>query len=389
MSDIRDRLWEKAAKKKIPLTAAFELLPVCNFSCKMCYVRKSMAEVQAEGGILSGKEWLKRAEEAQKLGMLYPLLTGGEPLLHPDFREIYQGMQDMGMQISVNSNGSLINEETARWFNQHVPVRINITLYGASEETYEKLCGNGAAWGKVRDAVQWLKKYNVRVKFNTSITPLNRHDMEKIIAYAHSVDSPIQIATYMFPPFRRDEQAIGQNERMTPEEAGQARAYADYLQNEPEWFLGQAERYKHFIPWSEDILFPIPNVEMGMRCRAGTSSLWLDWKGNFLNCGMYGAVAMSGKDRSFADLWKQMVEENAAFRYQPVCAKCPNQMLCHPCIAMVHDESGQHNGRPEYICRMNESAAFYYQKYAAKILEEHPELKPIQMNDIPGCDIDV
>ena len=55
---VRDKLWKKAGQEGIPLTAAFELLPVCNFACKMCYVRKSMTEVQALGGLKDADWWL-------------------------------------------------------------------------------------------------------------------------------------------------------------------------------------------------------------------------------------------------------------------------------------------------------------------------------------------
>lgn len=70
---IQDRLWEKAVKHRFPLTAAFELLPNCNLQCKMCYVRKSMAEVNEMGGLLTTDEWLSYARQARDLGMLYPL----------------------------------------------------------------------------------------------------------------------------------------------------------------------------------------------------------------------------------------------------------------------------------------------------------------------------
>ena len=88
MGAIQDRLWEKAVKHRFPLTAAFELLPNCNLQCKMCYVRKSMAEVNEMGGLLTTDEWLSYARQARDLGMLYPLLTGGEPFLRDDLQEL-------------------------------------------------------------------------------------------------------------------------------------------------------------------------------------------------------------------------------------------------------------------------------------------------------------
>ena len=151
---ISRRLWAKAGAERIPLTGAFELLPICNFACKMCYVRKSRAEVEKAGGLMDGKRWLEIAEDAAKCGLLFPLLTGGEPFLYEDFQEVFAGMQDLGMQVSINSNASRIDQNMARWLGRHTPTRINITLYGASEETYQKLCGNGESFLKVKNAVQ-------------------------------------------------------------------------------------------------------------------------------------------------------------------------------------------------------------------------------------------
>lgn len=370
MANIRDRLWEKAGKEGFPLTAAFELLPVCNLSCKMCYVRKSMKEVQQEGGLKDGKWWLEKAKEASSYGLLFPLLTGGEPFLHPDFRQILTGMQDMGMQVSINSNATLIDRETAKWLGNHVPNRINITLYGASEKTYENLCGDGNAYKKVCDAVQWLKEYQVPVKFNTSITPQNVQDLEEMIRFAKKVESPIQAAYYMFPPVRRNQDMIGQNDRLTPEEAGLARVKADFLQGEPEWFVGMAKRFSYFVPLEKCNLQPDENVKMKMSCRAGHCSFWLDWQGNMRNCGMYSSVTLSTENRDFGEVWKELREQTHKVRYAPLCAVCPNQPLCHSCIAMVANECGDINGKPEYLCRMNQAAAKYYQEYLKKIPEE-------------------
>ena len=243
---ISRRLWAKAGAERIPLTGAFELLPICNFACKMCYVRKSRAEVEKAGGLMDGKRWLEIAEDAAKCGLLFPLLTGGEPFLYEDFQEVFAGMQDLGMQVSINSNASRIDQNMARWLGRHTPTRINITLYGASEETYQKLCGNGESFLKVKNAVRWLKQYGVPIKLNASITPQNVQDLESMISYAKECQIPIQAATYMFPPIRRNAAMVGQNERLSPEEAALARVKTDFLTGDVDWFWRQAERFGRF-----------------------------------------------------------------------------------------------------------------------------------------------
>lgn len=364
MNQIRERLFVKAAHNHIPIMSAMELLPVCNLNCKMCYVRKSMEEVNRAGGLKDGAWWLDIARQMRDAGMLYPLLTGGEPFLHPDFRMILAGMLEMGLQVSINSNATMIDEETARWLSTHRPVRINITLYGASPESYQKLCGNADAFRRVQKALDYLKQYEIPVKFNTSVTPDNVHELEQILDIANSYGSPIQIASYMFPPTRRDPSMVGTNHRMTPEEAGLARVRADFHRSPPEQFVAVAESFARFVPLDQIDFSTEHYPEMRMTCRAGNSSAWISWTGELTNCGMYGSVVCDLKGRSFAEAWKELYETTAQIRYRPACAMCPNMQLCHICIAMTYNECGGMEGRPEYMCKMNEAAAGFYKQYA-------------------------
>lgn len=387
MSKFQDRIYEKASYANIPIMCSFELLPVCNLSCKMCYVRKSMDYVRAHGGLKDADWWLSLAREAASHGLLYPLLTGGEPFLHPEFEKIFTGMLDLGLQVSINTNGTLIDRKMAEFLNDHRPTRVNLTLYGASEETYRNLCGDGSAFHKVRSAVALLKEYGIPLKFNASITPQNVADLPAMIAYAKELDCPIQVATYMFPPLRRDSSLVGQNARLSPEEAALARVTADYLQGEPEWFVAQAARFREFRPLEQKPWEMGAAPEEGMRCRAGLCSLWVDWQGNFSNCGMYPSAITSPAGSTFIESWKRIVADTAAVRYNAACFGCPNRPLCHPCIAMIYNECGSHTGRPEYMCRMNEALSRYYDQFAR---EHYPDVSSafvIPQDPLDTCEI--
>lgn len=373
MPKFQDRIMEKASYARIPIMCSFELLPVCNLQCKMCYVRKSMDYVRSNGGLKDAAWWLSMARACADAGLLYPLLTGGEPFLHPEFDRILAGMVDMGLQVSINTNGTLIDRRWASFLSEHRPTRINLTLYGASRETYRRLCGNADAYDRVVEAVSLLKEFGIPLKFNASITPDNVDDLPGMIEFAKRHDRPIQVATYMFPPLRRDSSMVGQNERLTPEEAAEARARADLLQNDPVWFVTQAERLRQFIPLDREPWKMEEPREDGLRCRAGLCSLWVDWQGKLSNCGMFPSVTFPGTPETFRTDWERVVRETAQVRYTSPCNSCPNRPICHPCIAMFYNESGSINGRPEYMCCMNEALAAAYDRLART---HYPDVAP-------------
>ena len=387
MSKIQDRIMEKASYARIPIMCSFELLPVCNLQCKMCYVRKSMDHVRRNGGLKDAEWWLALAKAGAEQGLLYPLLTGGEPFLHPEFDRILSGMLDMGLQVSINTNGTLIDRTWADFLSIHRPTRINLTLYGASRETYRRLCGHADAYDRVVEAVELLKEFGIPLKFNASITPDNVDDLPGMIAFAQKHECPIQVATYMFPPLRRDSALVGQNERMTPEEAANARAQADLLQNDPVWFVTQAARFRSFIPLEREPWLMQEPQASGMRCRAGLCSLWVDWQGNFSNCGMYPSVSSPGSPERFRDDWERVVRETAQVQFAAPCNSCPNRAICHPCIAMIYNECGSVTGRPVYLCRMNEALA---QAYDRLVREHYPDVAPafvIPLDPQDTCEI--
>lgn len=160
------RLFARADMLGVPLSGTFELTPRCNFRCKMCYIHRAEHDAAARAAERSAAQWLALAEQCCREGTLMLLLTGGEPLLRPDFREIYTGCKRMGLVLSVNTNASLIDDDMVELFAANPPRRINITLYGASPETYGALCGSREAYARVVRAILNLQSAGVIVKLN-------------------------------------------------------------------------------------------------------------------------------------------------------------------------------------------------------------------------------
>ena len=351
---LTEYLYNKASRARIPLSGTFELSPVCNFACKMCYVRKTAKEVRMHHRpILTLEDWRKIAKQAREQGMLYLLLTGGEPFLWPDFWTLYEELVDMGMLISINTNGSLIDEAAIERLKRRPPRRVCVTLYGASDGTYRELCGIDGVFSKVDSAIRGLKEAGIPVRINCSLTPQNAGDAEAIVNYAAGNGLPLSVASYMFPPIRRDADMVGVNDRFTPQEAAEHRMRCYRMQH------GE-EAYRQYLKdictgsidppgLEEDCVDP---VDGKIRCRAGKSTFWITWDGWLTSCGMVPEPKVDLMQSDFSQSWKQLVALCDETRLSGVCDKCPNQKICHPCAAMAMAETGSSSGIPRYLCQM-------------------------------------
>lgn len=350
-------LFHKASQSRIPLSGTFELSPVCNLACRMCYVRMTPQQVAAHGRpALPLARWLELAEQARSAGLLYLLLTGGEPFLWPDFWPLYERLTAMGFVLTVNTNGTLIDEAAIARLRARPPTRLNITLNGASNETYRSLCRADGMFTRVDRAIRGLREAGVLVKLNCSLTPHNAGDLEAMIRYARERSLILEVNTYMFPPMRRDPGQVGRNDRFTPEEAARRHMERYRLQYGEETYVQYLQNVLRGIAdppgLDESCVDP---VDGRIRCRAGKAAFWVTWDGWLTPCGMMTEPRVDLADGSFDQAWQTLTERSAQLRLSGVCGQCPDRDLCHSCAAMAQAETGSPGGIPRYLCRMVEA----------------------------------
>ena len=363
---LEHHLYTRAAQKRIPISGTFELLPVCNLDCKMCYVKKSMSEVRQLGGLRSADEWIELGRKAVDAGMLFLLLTGGEPFLYPEFRRLYTALQGMGLAIDINSNGTLIDEQQVQWLRQIPPRHVKISLYGASAESYRRLCGNAEAFHKVLRAFRLLKDAGIAVYASITVTPHNFHELDEMLALCASHGVPVKATSYMFPPLRSNQAHIHEDYRLSPEDAARA-TYQIVRHNHDnatvmDWAREyNAEPYLHFQDHANC------GRECGhLTCRAGSCTFWVTWRGEMIPCAMmeFGRIPVMG-GHDFPAAWNSICAIADNIPTAPQCSACPARKACYGCAASAYCETGSTNIRPDYPCRMTDAYLKLMQDLAA------------------------
>lgn len=347
-------LFAKAGSLGVPLSGTFELTARCNLDCKMCYIHRRANDAAALRQERAAADWLRLAEECCRAGTLLLLLTGGEPLLRPDFREIYSGCKKLGLMLSLNTNATLLDERMADFLATDPPSRVNITLYGASGETYGALCGDPNAYERVLRAVTLLQSAGVLVKLNCSVTPYNRHDAEKIYAFARERGLPVQAASYMFPPVRACEYGCFAADRMTSEQSAEEKLRYDRARFTPDELR---ERCRALLDGEQPVdpdneCQELPTERI--RCRAGSSTFWVTWDGLLRPCGMMTSPSVPLAPGGFADAWQSIRVAREQIMVPAKCTACAMKHACDQCAAVCYAETGSFTGVPEYMCRQTE-----------------------------------
>ena len=330
----------KARKAGTPIHGQFELTPLCNFNCGMCYVHLTN-EQRMGREILTAEQWIDLMKQACSAGMYDAVLSGGECLSYPGFREVYLYLQSQGCKVSILTNGSLLDEEWICFFKEHPPYNIRITLYGPDEDTYERVTGR-RCFQSVCDHIRLIKEAGFSLTL--SVTP-NIFLGEKVfdtIRTAKSMCDQLMISNALFSP---------------REETGRAGLDADV---DLEYYL-RIHRLNNMLDGKECSEIPAEQLpecggpshecsECGVVCGGGMSGFSIDWKGTMRPCERMQDIEAWPLRDGFAKAWETIHEICSNWPRVPECDGCAYSRTCIICPAYmrVFAEPGK---QPLELCR--------------------------------------
>jgi radical SAM protein with 4Fe4S-binding SPASM domain len=153
----------------------FQITDRCNLRCRHCYIGEGLHQDLSFPRI---KKALKEFEEIQGLRLL---LSGGEPLLHPNFWEINGILRDYAFRSVLLSNGTLISREIAKRLQVH---EVQISLDGM-KEGHEAIRGQGT-FEKAVSAIHFLQEAKIRVSIATMIHRKNLKEFDALASLIHT-----------------------------------------------------------------------------------------------------------------------------------------------------------------------------------------------------------
>jgi radical SAM protein with 4Fe4S-binding SPASM domain len=351
-------LWEKKAAHPRSLYAfELELTARCNNNCRHCYINLPANDQEAKAQELTLAEIEDIADQAVDLGALWVLLTGGEPLLRPDFPEIYLMLKRKGLLVSVFTNATLVNPTHIELFKRYPPRDIEVTIYGVSQASYEAVTRLPGSYAAFRRGLQLLFETGVRIRLKAMVLHSNLHEIDAMAAFGRQYTKDY----YRFDPllhlrFDGDPQRNADiiSERLTPEEV------VALEQRDPERFAAMEKNCDNLI--NEDLTHISGNHLL--LCGAGNGSFAVGYDGTFRLCFSLWApgTTVNLRQVSLREAWEKWVPavrdlRSDNLRFLETCRKCPLVNLCLWCPAHAYLETGAMDGETPYFCQVAHARA--------------------------------
>lgn len=334
----------KLGTSRFPLSGSLELTERCNLRCVHCYINQPANDASAKDSELETSEVCDLLRQIAEAGCLKLLITGGEPLLRPDFAEVYMVAKRLGLLITLFTNGTLLTQEIADLLAEYPPYLIEITLYGASDETYRRITGSAGAYQRCMSAIEELKARELPLKLKSVVLQQNRHDLSAMQATADRHG-----CKYRFDPVlnaRLDgdlkpfDSSIAIEDIITLDKADDNRA---------------GEFRRMFRDMRRKPLYP--DVVYG--CGAGVHSFHIDAYGRLSLCLMARKPAYDLRKGTFQEGWEQFlpqVRSQKRIRQTP-CQQCEFSAICGQCPGMALMQYGDPEEPMHFSCQLTHRRA--------------------------------
>ena len=341
VSEFVTNLRKKIGNRRIPFAGGVELTARCNLRCVHCYINKSADDGDALRRELTREQLCGILDQIADEGCLWLLLTGGEPLIRPDFKEVYRHAKMKGLIITLFTNGTCIDEGVADFLADWRPFSVEITLYGRTEKTYEAVTRVAGSYKRCMKGIELLLERGLPLALKSTIVSRNKHELWEMKSFAEGLGVQFRFDPVIIP--RVDNKRPVEQFRITPEEVVAFDEADEGRMNE--WL----EFYSKFQGAS-------PPPDRLFQCGAGMQAFHMDSEGRLIPCVMIRSRSYDLTKGAFREGWQTFFGKmiNEKFQGNTLCRSCQLASVCHNCPGWVELTQGQ-NGHPvDYLCRITQ-----------------------------------
>jgi radical SAM protein with 4Fe4S-binding SPASM domain len=339
---LSEALHMRSQRERFPIAAGFELTHRCNLACLHCYVNLASNDREAQTRELTTDEWKRVVDQCVDAGVLWLTISGGEPLLRPDFCEIYEYAHGRGLVLTVYTNATLITDRHLELWRRCPPRALEITQYGYTAATYDKVTDAGAQYDRFQRGLERVRAAGVTVTIKAIAMRASFHELHDIHEFAKREKLGFRYDAIISPRIDGGRKPLEQ--RLTAAEIATLDAAEDKSSGTfAEYCAGHVGEH--------------PADDRKYRCGAGVNTLLVDPYGKMHVCELSRRpgwdVLRDGLARGFHEAFTAIRAE----KRDDVsgCGTCPTSGACSNCTGMAELEARSNDLGDPYFCSVTDA----------------------------------
>jgi radical SAM protein with 4Fe4S-binding SPASM domain len=325
--------------RRHPLGGMFELTDRCNLACVHCYINQPAGNRAVQAAELTTSQVVGLLDQVADAGCLFLLFSGGEILLRPDFPEIYRHALQRGIIVSLFTNGTLLTARIADMLADWRPRSIEITLYGATAQTYEKVTQVPGSYAHCLRGIKLLQERSLPLSLKTILMTANRHELPGMVALAGQLGTPFHYDGILWPRLDGSQNPFEYQLSLSE--------LIDLDRQDP-------ERQRE---WSKLVQAISGNKKVRNEyiysCGAGMRSFHIDSAGRMSICTMSRGTTYDLQQMRFQAAWEQLGELRKIKRQMnTACQSCTIGGLCLQCPGWSQAVHGDNETPVEFVCAL-------------------------------------
>lgn len=304
-------------KHRIPAELHIDLTAACTERCVHCYLPDYPIKHLS-------LDWVKKAlREFREMQGLSVHLTGGECMLHPDFKEICLFCRELNLNVIILSNMTLCNADIIAFLKSCPPQFVNVSLYSMKAEEHDAITTLPGSWRKTMDAILACKAAGVHIRLATPLLKENQGAFTDLKRFAIEHHMHLIPNADIVP--QCDHDCSNMDHACSPMELEK---------------VIRVEKSLFDKGWdvSKDFADDAPV------CDVGLARIYLNSLGNYYPCdSMHGYVLGNVATDTLSDIWSgEKLNKLRSIKNKdiPSCQRCSHRRYCKVCPAFNFNATG-------------------------------------------------
>lgn len=320
---------------------SWNLTRKCHLNCDHCYIDAGReASRDGELGTEEALGVLDQLAEVNREALL--ILTGGEPMLRRDLKEIVRYATDKGFWVVVGTNFLPVSTAAAIDLVKEGVKGFGLSIDSLRPEVHDKFRETPGAWDNNLKSMKALKEAGIPFLIQTTVHQENKHEIEDMMAFAQFQGAKVFNLYFLVPTGRG-----AWVSDLSPQEHEDILKQVMVLRQQ---YAGRMHLNVKCAPHYQRMLYEQDPAHESLRayaggggCPAGTGYLGITPEGDVTPCPYLPVYGGNLKETRFKDIWEHsdlFVNIRKRHHLEGNCGRCEFSLACSGCRARAWAQTG-------------------------------------------------